>query len=205
VPELWDDLDAEEPEDSTVLAAGSSLAHFAPGDPRWSEHGRKIAEILVRSPLFLGSWRELFRPVRQVLVPPLAVILRDHQPHRKESERELAATLLADFASDQPEFLADLLMDADPTPFATLYTVAHWQRELVAPTLLAELFKEPGAHEPPAGTGTEDGQIARQARAAAALLRMDQAREVFPLLRNQVDSRLRSLLINWFHLLGIEL
>ena len=95
-------------------------------------------------------------------------------------------------------------MDADPTPFATLLSVARWQRELVRPTLLEELSRKPDAPGPPASPEAADRLAARQVRAAAALIGLDQARDVFPLLRNQPDPRLRTYLINWLHLLGVD-
>ena len=71
---------------ATLLPAASTLALYVPEGSRWPEHAPKVAELLVRSPLFLESWIDLFRPARAALTPPLAAILRDHDPHRKESE-----------------------------------------------------------------------------------------------------------------------
>jgi eukaryotic-like serine/threonine-protein kinase len=202
---LWSVLDTARPGEPTMLAAASALARYAPKDPRWTRHAEKIAELLVRSnPLSLGSWLELFRPARAALVAPLAAILRDRAPLRTESERELAATLLSDYASTQPDALADLLMDADPTPFATLLPVAQRQAEKVRPTLLAEISKTPGSVENAAQDEAANRLAARQARGAAALIHMDQARDVMPLLRNSTDPRLRCFLINWLRLLGVN-
>ena len=44
----------------------------------------------------------------------------------------------------------------------------------------------------------------RQARAAIALIRMDQAEEVWPLLRHSPDPRLRSFVVNWIGPLGVD-
>ena len=48
--------------------------------------------------------------VRQSLLPALKAIFRDRQ--RGDSERTLAAGILADYAADSPDLLADLLADA---------------------------------------------------------------------------------------------
>ena len=204
-PRLWSVLDSSKPDEPSLLPAASTLALYAPEDPRWAGHAEMIAEQLVRSNrLSLATWLELFQPARAVLVPALAAILRDRAPLRAESERELAATLLAHYASSQPELLADLMMDADPIPFAELLSVALQQSEKVRPTLLAEILKQPGALEIPARSAAVDRLAARQARAAAALIRMDQARDVLPLLRNSAAPRVRSHLINVLHLLGVD-
>ena len=81
VPRLWTVLDSAKPGDTALLAGRQ---HPGPVRSATTPGGRsiaaKIAEVLVRSPLFLGSWLELFRPARAALVPPLAAILRDHDP-----------------------------------------------------------------------------------------------------------------------------
>ncbi len=202
---LWSVLETAKPGEPALLPAASALALYAPDDPRWTRHADQIAEPLVRSnPLSLGTWLELFRPARAALVAPLAAILRDRAPLRTESERELAATLLSDYASDQPALLADLLMDADPTPFAVLLSAAQRQAEKVRPTLLAEISRKPGSREDAAQAEAADRLAARQARGAAALIHMDQARDAFPLLHNSADPRLRSYLMNWLRLLEVD-
>ena len=52
--------------------------------------------------------------------PRLSVVFRDQQPART-AERTLATNILADYAADQPQVLADLLMDADEKQFAVIY------------------------------------------------------------------------------------
>ena len=54
--------------------------------------------------------------MRDKLTAPLAAIFRDK--HRPETEHTLATNILADYASDDPTLLADLLMDADPKAYA---------------------------------------------------------------------------------------
>ena len=70
--------------------------------------------------------------------------------------------------------------------------------------MLAEISRKPGPVENAAQAEAANRLAARQARAAAALIRMDQAREAFPLLRNSADPRARSYLINWLQLLGVD-
>ena len=58
--------------------------------------------------------------MRNRLLSRLSEIFRDHQPEHT-AERRLATNLLADYVSDQPQLLADLLMDADEKQFPVIY------------------------------------------------------------------------------------
>ena len=205
VARLWSALDTARPGDPGLLPAASALALYAPEDPRWRRHTESIAEALVHSnPLSLGSWLELFRPARASLLGPLTAIMRDRAPLRTENDRELAATLLSDYSSDQPARLADLLMDADPTPFATLLPVAQRYAEQVIPALLAEIARQPEVPHHTVQIEAADRLAARQARGAVALIHMNRTHEAFPLLRNSADPRLRCYLVNWLQLLAID-
>ena len=73
----------------------------------------------------LGPWLEALRPVRGKLTAPLATIFRDK--NRSESERTLATNILTDYASDDPNLIADLLMDADPKAYAAFFPIAQRQ------------------------------------------------------------------------------
>ena len=75
---------------------------------------------------FLGAWTALLKPVRSTLTPRLASIFKD--AHRSESERGLATNVLTDYASDDPNLLADLLMVADPKAYQKLFPVVEEQR-----------------------------------------------------------------------------
>ena len=87
-----------------------ALAAFDPESPRWTsaaDHGYMVpaaAEMLVaENPLVAGTWVEALRPVRQSLFAPLQAIFGDRQ--RGDSERLLAANILADYAADRPQTL----------------------------------------------------------------------------------------------------
>ena len=71
----------------------------------------------------------------------LSEIFRDHQPERA-AERSLATNLLADYAADQPQLLADLLMDADEKQFAVIYPKFKEHGERGLPVLSSEFNKE---------------------------------------------------------------
>ena len=118
-PKLWSVLDSAKPGDPSLLPAASSLALYNPQSPRWTEVAAKVAQGLVTANLvYLRTWLDALRPVRTSLTAPLAAIFRDKS--RPESEHALATSILADYTSDDPNLIADLLMDADPKAYADL-------------------------------------------------------------------------------------
>ena len=100
-----------------------------------------MAQALVSvNPVFLGSWLEALRPVRGKLTAPLATIFQEKT--RSETEHTLATNILADYASDDPDRLAELLMVADPKAYLSLFPVAEKRAEQVLPVFQAELAKK---------------------------------------------------------------
>ena len=130
VARLWSVLDTAKPGEPTLLAGRERPGPVCSGRPQVgpARGEDRRATRPQQSPVSGILARACFGLLGAALVPPLAAILRDRAPLRTESERELAATLLSDYASTQPDLLADLLMDADPTPFAVLLPVAQRQR-----------------------------------------------------------------------------
>ncbi len=91
------------------------------------------------NPVFLGEWIDALRPVRGRLTAPLAAIFRDKA--RPETEHAIATNTLADYAADDPTRLADLLMDADPKAYLSLFPLAQRRAEKTVPAFQAELGK----------------------------------------------------------------
>ncbi|HEV3258389.1 MAG TPA: SUMF1/EgtB/PvdO family nonheme iron enzyme [Gemmataceae bacterium] len=91
---------------------------------------------------------ETLRPVQDRLLGPLANVFGDRE--RPEAERSFATTILADYAGDRPDVLADLLMDADEKQFAVVYPKLKDQGDRGLAHLQAELEKQPQAkwHDP---------------------------------------------------------
>jgi serine/threonine protein kinase len=101
------------------LRAAAALADHDPDDPRWDSIAPAVAADLVRVPAtHLAPWLEALRPVRERLLGPLAGLFAD--PRRSATERSLATDILAEYAADRPELLADLLLRADEKAFAVL-------------------------------------------------------------------------------------
>ena len=74
---------------------------------------------------------------------PLAAIFRDKDKKRPDTERALATNILTDYASDEPNLIADLLMDADPKAYAAFFPIAQRQAAKTSPLLQAEISKKP--------------------------------------------------------------
>ncbi|HWT79156.1 MAG TPA: hypothetical protein VN648_10180, partial [Candidatus Methylomirabilis sp.] len=205
VERLWRVL--EQPEDEgRCLQAASALALYDRSIPRWKNAGGKVAQALVKvNVVFLGSWLVALRPAQGELTAPLAAIFRDKK--QSETERSLAMNILANYASDQPTLLADLLMDSEENPFAALFDKLKTHQDLAVRPLEDELAKPS-----PAATEVDDQDVERkkdvlaerQARAAVALIRLGKAEEVWPLMRHSADPRLRSYVVNWLRPLGAD-
>jgi serine/threonine protein kinase/formylglycine-generating enzyme required for sulfatase activity/tetratricopeptide (TPR) repeat protein len=138
-PKLWAVLERARADEPLLPAAGA-LALYAPQDPRWARSGGKVSEALVAvNSVHLGDWLEALRPVRSQLTAPLAAIYRDKQ--RPESERTQATNILTDYASDDPNLVADLLMDADHRAYAEFFPTARRDQSQTLPLFRAELVK----------------------------------------------------------------
>ncbi|MFM7522455.1 MAG: protein kinase domain-containing protein [Planctomycetota bacterium] len=177
------------------LRAAAALAEHAPGDDSWRELAPSVARDLVREPAaFLGSWLEVFRGVRRVLVPALVRLFADAA--RSEVERSLAADILADYAADDAAVLADLAMNAEPWQFALLAGPVAKLADKVAPLLEAEIATALPTGLPASAPEREVLGL-RQAKAAAVLMRLGRPQRVWPLFVHSPDPRVRSSLIHF--------
>ena len=139
-PKLWTMLDSAKPDERSLLPIASVLASFTPDDARWEVVGQKVAQALVSvNAILLGAWIEALRPVRAKLSAPLATIFQDKS--RPETEHTLATSILADYASDDPDRIAELLTVSDPKAFLSLFLVAEKRAERVLPVFQAEIAK----------------------------------------------------------------
>jgi serine/threonine protein kinase/formylglycine-generating enzyme required for sulfatase activity len=197
---LWDVLTDASADPEERFRAACALAGYEPDSPRWAGVGRDMAAKLVAENLLaLGKWAEYLDPVRGVLVKPLGEIVRDGD--RPESQRLLAANLLARYAADQPEVLADLVLGAEPRFGAALVPALQAHAEQIAGRMDQEVAKEP----PPGAPDVDKDRLARrQANAAAVLLRLGKADRAWPLFRHRPDPRLRTFLIHCLSPLGVE-
>ena len=196
--DLWTAVEQARPGDKRIRPAASALARYEPENDRWVKVSDKVAQALVSvNSVHLGPWMDALRPVKVKLTPPLATIFRDKK--LSESERTQVTNILADYASDDPDLLADLLLDSEEKPFAVLFDKLKARQERAVPVLEAELARKPA---PDATADAQDQLAQRQARAAVALVRLGQGEKVWNLLRHSPDPSVRSYIVNWLKPLG---
>ncbi|MGA2258483.1 MAG: AAA family ATPase, partial [Thermoguttaceae bacterium] len=185
------------------LRAAALLAKYDPDSRKWAKCSPLLVnDLVLENPVYLGQWSEAFRPVKKSLLAPLGDIFRDRNLERS-SERTLATNLLADYAADQPQVLADLLMDADVKQFAVIYAKFNDRAERGLPMLTAVIDTKLPA-DLPSSDDQRETLAKRQANAAVALLRMNQPAKVWPLLKHSPDPRVRSYLIHRLGPMGVD-
>ena len=139
-PRLWSVLESAKPGDASLLPTASALASYDPNDARWEAVSGKVSQALVTvNSLVLRPWIEALRPVRGKLAAPLALIFQDKS--RSETVHSLATDILTDYASDDRDRLAELLMVADAKAYVRLFPIAEKRAEQVSPLFQAELAK----------------------------------------------------------------
>jgi len=128
--------------DSQRLQAASALAKYDPENQLWAKVQEAVGNDLVNEPaVYLGAWMGSLRPVKNRLLPQLSEIFRNHRPERT-AERNLATGILADYAADQPQVLANLLMDSDDKQFAVIFPKFKDQDGRGLSILASEVSKE---------------------------------------------------------------
>ena len=112
--------------------AACALGTFAADDKRWDAIGTLVANHLVsRQASEFLAWKEALRPAKSQLIPPLGVIYRDMAQERQA--RNYATETLADYATDQPDLLFGLLVDAEQFQFQAVFgkLAAHKERAIM--------------------------------------------------------------------------
>jgi len=200
---LWAVVESpEKSKESQRLRAAAALAKYDPESEKWAKaSGPVVDQLVAENPVFLGLWMEDFRPIKGKLLESLRSIYGN--PNGRESERTLATNILADYAADQPQVLADLLMKADEKQFAVIYPTFKDRGEEGLSLLIAEIHKKLPP-ELPSSDDNREKLAKRQANAAVALLRLNQPAKVWPLLKHSPDPRVRSYLIHRLGPLGAD-
>jgi formylglycine-generating enzyme required for sulfatase activity len=199
-PRLWRMLQETRGKRGPNLGAAGVLALFSPHDARWGELANPIASALVlKGPLLIADWREVFQPIERQLIEPLRAIFGNTS--RPSEVRALAFSLLLDFAvqpgnSGRDRDLALLIGDASPAEFRDIRRDLSDPRNAVN-VLLAKL-EEPGRFD--------EDSARRRGRIAAALIVLDAPERAWPLLSRgpSVDAGVRAELIHDFAAYGVE-
>ena len=208
---LWAAVEkADKSKEQQRLRAACALASYglpdkAEGTGRWQSASKIIAAELLaavqKNPSHYATLLEQLRPVRATLLPPLTEVYRSKE--RPDSERSFATNILADYAADKSDVLANLLMDADAQQFAVIYPKLKERSEQSLPLLTGEIDKKLPP-DLPSSDEKREKLAKRQANAAVALLRMNQPAKVWPLLKHSPDPRARSYLIHRLSPLGAD-
>ncbi len=196
IPRLWQVVEtSESPADSSFRAA-VALSSFDPEDARWDGRAAVVARQLAAQPsLLVPAWVDILRPVRGRLAPALVDMVRD-----RNGDNALVASILAGYAEDRPELLADAVGDAGPEEFVVLMASKWKDSPVAARALEAALARLDAAYR----SDALDLTASRIANTAIALMRLGGADAVWPLLRQGPDPRIRGYLIDRMGPLGCD-
>jgi formylglycine-generating enzyme required for sulfatase activity len=187
------------------LPAACALAQFDPNAEKWPKASKDVADdvlaLVQKNPSQYSVLLEILKPVRSSLLDPLSAVYRDKE--KPDTSRAFATSMLAEYAQDRPEVLADLLMDADEKQFAAIFPKFKEHSERGVPVLTGEIDKKLPA-DLPSSDDKREKLAKRQANAAVGLLKMNQPEKVWPLLKHSPDPRGRSYLIHRFGPLGAD-
>ncbi|MDG2013567.1 MAG: hypothetical protein P8J33_08680, partial [Pirellulaceae bacterium] len=139
--ELWGLVNRPAADQSTeLLAAASILAFYDPESPDWDAVSSVVVETLVReNSLRVATWMELLRPIRLNLLDALSSVYRDEEEQFSPDQRALATEILKQYAFDQPQLLAELILEATPGQFVVLFDELRENQKAVLPLLEQEL------------------------------------------------------------------
>jgi formylglycine-generating enzyme required for sulfatase activity len=189
------------------LRALAALATFDPHSPRWAKAGEAAAGLLLAAnanPFYQGQWARALKPASASMLGTLTEAFRGGG--KLGEFRQTAAVFLADYAADDPERLADLLLDADPRQYAVLLPALAPRRAWAVERLRRELppAGADGKEAPRPAPAERERLARRQAQAAATLLRLGDAEPVWPLFRHTPEPEARSQLVWRAALLGVD-
>jgi serine/threonine protein kinase/formylglycine-generating enzyme required for sulfatase activity len=197
--DLWRRVEDPATPREARFQALAALADFDRDSGRWPRYAGAVVEELVQAnSLTVTAWAEALRPIRGALLGPLAEVFRGRKLAEK---KQVAAMLLADYAADRPDLLADLALDADARQYAELLPRLKARAGAVRPLLKAELARTPAAG---AADAEKEALAFRQANAALTLLHLGEADPVWRLLVHRPDPTRRAYLLHHLAPYGID-
>jgi hypothetical protein len=147
----------------------------------------QLIETIGEAPVHYPTWLQALNPIRDQLRAPLTVVYRNAD--RYASDRDLAASILADIGKDRPDQLIDLVADADARQFRMFWEKLREHDD----DILGPLTLQMGQARPPGASDEIVESVARrQANLAMVLLRLGRVQDVWPLLQHSRDPRRRT-------------
>lgn len=111
----------ESTNEEKLLAAAGLALYDRDCEPMLSTDTlRKIAEGIAKTnPIYLKAWQDAFEPISERLIP----ILQDRyaDPKSSEVQKNLVATVLADYSKTNSDRLAQLISISDPANYKTFF------------------------------------------------------------------------------------
>ena len=196
---MWEVLNDDSEEAARRFRAALTLARFDPPseelDARWTPHTGFVVDRLLNSLVVqAGDYTplvEALRPAREVLFEPLHAAFVDESPD--QSRRNLATSILIDYASDRADVLTALIEDANPEQFERIYPILEPHREKVIAQLEERIDSTPDASLPDVERIVDSK---RRANAAATLLRLGRPESVWSVFKHGADPTARSFLVH---------
>lgn len=161
-----------------------------------------VRHLVARATAFPGHYQTLvdaFRPIHPIILPALRGLLLSDIP--RSNEKVTAASIVGEYALDQPELLCDLLLELEPQQYTQVLSRLQTHLGFVN-TRFSNLLAE--RTERFANQEEKDNAVTHQAVAAVTLLHLSEKPSgVWPLFRQQPDMQLRTLLIHRCAELGL--
>ena len=149
-PKLWAAFDAAPDNRKRNLAGRFPLADFDPQNAAGPTP--PLASPATSSPKTCcssGNGKKCCGRCKKSLVPPLAAIFADST--RPSGQRDLAIALLSDYAADDPDTLARLIVTANPQQYANLFPLLDKHRQRIVALMMQKLAEvtRPDWKDPP--------------------------------------------------------
>ena len=190
-PRLWPILQQDDIPHGRRLRVAGALVDFDLSNPDWRQAAPVICRALVdENPASMTPWVEALLPIRAFLVDALAERFGDASA--PASSRLVAAGILARFSESDPARLADLIVAADPDQFELLI------EPLAGHVDTALRLLEDRLNQFYFRNHAVDDDVAQQANAALALMRLGESDKLWHSLRHSSEPDLQMRLIDMF-------
>jgi formylglycine-generating enzyme required for sulfatase activity len=204
VEPLWRELAGGAQPEGRLRAAMALAAYDPPAGAaaRWHEHAAFVAEQMLaearQDPSQYEPLVAAFTPAAGVLAAPLTEFFYNAA---RDAKGELAASVLARYASNEPATLAELVADAQDVQFKALYPVLAERFAGPARGTLERIVREGPPAALPADQRVRLGR--RRAALAAVLARQGRRDEAFDALRVGDDPESRTQFIHRSREMGV--